>query len=106
MDPSTESWALEQTMYVIQVAPAPGESTLLQAELQGSTYVLCYTTDEKARDALRQLEVGEAWVARVPGGRAVDLVCAMCQVGAVGIIVDLDPATKRCAWSRRLSAEA
>jgi hypothetical protein len=102
---SVEPWALRQPLWVIQVAPSPGEATLLQAEMSGTTYVLCFTTDAKARAALDALAVAGAWVARVGSG-SVDLVSAVCQVGAVGIIVDLDPQTRRCAWSRRLTAEA
>lgn len=106
MDATSEQWALRRTMWVIQVAPAPGESTLLQAEVEGTTYVLCFTTDEKARAAISALDVNGAWSARVPTGRNFDLVAAVCQVGAAGIIVDLDPETRKCAWSRRLTALA
>ena len=91
---------------MIQVAPSPGEATLLQAEAGGDSYVLCFTTDEKASTAISTLQVDHAWTARVPTGRSVELVTAVCQVGAVGIIVDLDPLTHRCAWSRRLTATA
>ena len=42
----------------------------------------------QAREAaIAALEVGNAWTARVPTGQSVDLVSAVCQVGAVGIIV-------------------
>jgi hypothetical protein len=95
-------------MWVIQVAPSPGETTLLQAEMAGGTYVLCFTTDEKARAVIASLGVEGAWSARVPvnADDAPSLVSAVCQVGAIGIIVDLDPATRRCAWSRRLIVTA
>ena len=101
-----EPWALLRTLWVIQVAPSPGEATLLQAEDEGHSYVLCFTTDEKATTAISALRVDHAWTARVPSGRSVELVTAVCQVGAVGIIVDLDPETHRCAWARRLTATA
>lgn len=103
---TVEPWSLYRPMWVIQVAPSPGETTLLQAEMQGGTYVLCYTSDEKARAALANLDVSGAWTARVGDGHGVELVSAMCSVGAVGIIVDLDPATKKCAWTRRLIVAA
>lgn len=105
-DITSEPWALIRTLWVIQVSPAPGQATLPSAEVPEGTYVLCFTTDEKAKAAIAALEVGNAWTARVPTGHAVDLVAAVCQVGAVGIIVDLDPTTQRCAWSRRLTATA
>lgn len=105
-DVTAEPWALIRNMWVIQVAPAPGEATLLQAEVEGGSYVLCFTTDEKAHALISGLSVDHAWTARVPTGHAVELVSAICQVGAVGIIVDLDPETHRCAWSRRLTASA
>src|SRR5947209_3675391 len=98
VDVTTEPWALIRNLWVIQVSPAPGEATLLQAEVEGGSYVLCFTTDEKARAVISGLSVDHAWTARVPTGHAVDLVSAVCQVGAVGIIVDLDPQTHRCAW--------
>ena len=105
-DAASEPWALVRNLWVIQVSPAPGQATLLQAEIEEGSYVLCFTTDEKARAAIDALQVGNAWTARVPTGHAVELVSAVCQVGAVGIIVDLDPGTQRCAWSRRLTATA
>jgi hypothetical protein len=103
---ASEQWALRRTMWVIQVAPSPGEATLLQAEVEDHSYVLAFTTDEKAHAAIHAFDVDGAWTAQVPSRRSVDLVAAVCQVGAVGIIVDLDPATQRCAWSRRLTTEA
>jgi len=103
---TTEPWALLRNLWVIQVSPSPGEATLLQAEVEGGSFVLCFTTDEKARDVISGLNVEHAWTARVPTGHAVELVSAVCQVGACGIIVDLDPRTRRCAWSRRLTATA
>ena len=105
-DSSNEPWALVRNLWVIQVSPTAGEATLLQAEVEGGSYVLCFTTDEKARAVISGLSVDHAWTARVPSGHSVDLVSAVCQVGACGIIVDLDPATHRCAWSRRLTASA
>ena len=105
-DISSETWALSGNMWVIQVSPSPGEATLLQAEVEGGNYVLCFTSDDKARALIDGLSVDHAWTARVPTGHTVDLVSAVCQVGACGIIVDLDPETHRCAWSRRLTASA
>jgi hypothetical protein len=105
-DVSGEPWALLRNLWVIQISPAPGEATLLQVEVEGGCYVLCFTTDEKARRVIQGLSVGPAWTARVPSGHSVDLVLAVCQVGACGIMVDLDPRTRRCAWSRRLTVAA
>ena len=103
---NNQDWTLTGTLYLIQVEPSPGEATLLQAEMSGSSYVLCFTSDDKARSAIARLEVDRALAVRVPGGQSVDLVAALCQVGAVGIIVDLDPQTKKCAWSRRITVAA
>ncbi len=105
-DAAAEPWALSRSMWVIQVAPSPGEATLLQAEVEGGSYVLCFTSEPKAQALIDDLSVNGAWIARVPTGHAVELVSAVCQVGAVGIIVDLDPETHRCAWARRLTATA
>ena len=102
----TDSWELLRTLWVIQVSPSPGEATLLQAEVEGRNYVLCFTTDEKAHALIAGLSVDGAWTARVPTGHSVDLASALCQLGATGIIVDLDPETHRCAWSRNLAAQA
>jgi hypothetical protein len=103
---ATDPWELLRTLWVIQVAPAPGEATLLQAEVEGKSYVLCFTSNEKARAVIAGLSVDGAWTARVPTGHSVDLVGALCQLGAIGIIMDLDPQTHRCAWSRNLAAMA
>jgi hypothetical protein len=99
---ASEPWALLRNLWVIQISPTPGEATLLQAEHDGGSYVLCFTSDDKARALIAGLTVAHAWTARVPSGHAVELVSAVCQVGAIGIIVDFDPRTRRCAWSRRL----
>lgn len=101
-----ESWSLVGALWVIRVEPAAGESTLLQAEMSGGHYVLCFTSDEKAQSAIATLNMARAYPVCVPGGQSVELVSAMCQVGAVGIIVDLDPQTRRCAWSKQLVAAA
>jgi hypothetical protein len=105
-DVANEPWALLRNVWLIQVSPAPGEATLLQAEVDGACYVLCFTTEERARVAIAGLNLERAWTARVPSGHAVDLVSAVCQVGAIGLIMDLDPRTRRCAWTRRLTATA
>lgn len=105
-DVNSEPWEFRRNLWVIQVSPAPGEATLLQAEIEGGTYVLCFTSDEKARALIDGLSVGNAWTARVPTGHAVDLVWAVCQVGAVGVMVDFDAETHRCAFTRRLTAVA
>ncbi len=106
IDVASDQWALRRALWVIQVAPTAGQSTLLQAEVDGSTYVLCFTSDDKARAAIAAFSVEGAWSAQVPERRGFDLVAAVCQVGAAGVMVDLDPATRRCAWSRRLTALA
>lgn len=102
----TEAWIIQRPLWVIRIEPAPGEATLLQAELDGGHYLLCYTSDEKARAAIAQLEMGAADSVPVAEGPGGVVATAVCQVGAVGIIVDLDPATRRCAWSRQLVALA
>lgn len=103
---AAEPWALVGPMWLIQVSPEPGEATLLQAEAEGGSYVLCFTSDAKARALISQLSVEGAEVASVPSGHGLDLLSAVCQVGACGIIVDLDAQTHRCAFRRRLTASA
>ena len=104
--PDATEWALAGALWVIQVAPSPGEATLLQAEAEGASYVLCFTSEPKARALLSEISVEGAWVAEVPAGSGVDLVSAVCQVGAIGVMVDLDAQTHRCAFRRRLTASA
>jgi hypothetical protein len=84
------------------------EVTYLQAEAWGSHFLLAFTSEEKAAAAIETLGVAErARPTRVTEGDArMEMVTVVCQVGAHGIIVDLDPSTRQCAWSRRLLAAA
>lgn len=108
MQPATtggEAWIIQRPLWVIRIEPAPGEATLLQAELDGGHYLLCFTTEEKARAAIAELEMAAAASVPMSDDHGA-VVTAVCQVGAVGIIADLEPATRRCAWSRQLVALA
>ena len=83
------------------------ELTYLQAEAWGSNYLLAFTSEDKAARAIATLGVGaRATATRVVGDAQMEVVTVVCQVGASGIIVDLDPLTRQCAWSRRLLAAA
>ena len=83
------------------------EVTYLQAEAWGSQFLLAFTSEEKAARAIATLGVSErARATRVTGDARMEVVTVVRQVGAHGIIVDLDPATRQCAWSRRLLAAA
>jgi hypothetical protein len=83
------------------------ETTYLQAEAWGSQFLLAFTCEEKAARAIETLGVAErARPTRVTGDAQMEVVTVVCQIGAHGIIVDLDPSTRQCAWSRRLLAAA
>jgi hypothetical protein len=111
---TTESWALARHFWVIVMQHPPevgNTSTLLQAEDSGATYVLAFTSENKADSAIEQLGVRErARTARLPAGGELDLVSAVCRLGAAGIMVDFEPTaepgTQRWAWRRRLVANA
>jgi hypothetical protein len=83
------------------------EVTYLQAEAWGTQFLLAFTSQEKAARAIDTLGVAErARPSLVTGDARMEVVTVVCQVGAHGIIVDLDPSTRQCAWSRRLLAAA
>jgi hypothetical protein len=83
------------------------ELTYLQAEAWGTQFLLAFTSEEKAARAIDSLGVSErARPSLVTGDARMEMVTVVCQVGAHGIIVDLDPQTRQCAWSRRLLAAA
>ena len=78
------------------------EVTYLQAEAWGSQFLLAFTSEEKALARHRHAGVSErARPTHVTGDARMEVVTVVCQVGAHGIIVDLDPSTRQCAWSRR-----
>src|SRR5690242_16358317 len=112
---STEAWALSRHFWVIvmQHPPELGQttSTLLQAEESGATYVLAFTSEIKAAAAIAELGVGaQARTAQLRAGAELDLVSAVCRLGATGIMVDFEPTaepgSRRWAWRRRLVANA
>src|SRR5262245_22570291 len=107
-DTGMEVWALARPLWVILVDhPTQTAATLLQAEDSGATYVLAFTTAERAAKTIAQL--GETLAARpapVEVGRTYDLVAALCRLGAAGIMVDFEPNERKCAWRRRLVAQA
>jgi hypothetical protein len=111
---ATEAWALARHFWVIVMqhpADVGATCTLLQAEESGCTYVLAFTSESKASAAIHQLGVTErARTARFRAGNELDLVSAVCRLGAAGIMVDFDataePGGRRWAWRRRLLANA
>jgi hypothetical protein len=109
---ATEAWALARHFWVIVMQhPADGMNTLLQAEDSGATYVLAFTSENKASAAIELLGVRtQAHTAELRAGATLDLVSAVCRVGAAGILVDFEPAAdpqgRRWAWRRRLVANA
>ena len=117
MTPSftAEAWALARHFWVIvmQHPPelGPRTSTLLQAEESGATYVLAFTSEHKAAAAIVELGVSaQATTAQLRAGAELDLVSAVCRLGAAGIMVDFEPTaepgSRRWAWRRRLMANA
>jgi hypothetical protein len=104
-----DAFSLAAPLWLIETRQggALAEVTYLQAEAWGSHFLLAFTTEEKAARAIETLGVAErARPTRVTGDACMATVTAVCQIGAHGIIVDLDPSTRQCAWSRRLLATA
>jgi hypothetical protein len=106
--PPLDRWSLARPLWVIVMShPEQQTTTLLQAEAWGQTFLLAFTSDAKARHAIDRLGVAERGAATLVAADAeVALVTAMCRVGAQGILVDFDPDSRRCAWSRRRTASA
>ena len=107
---SADAWALARRFWVI-VMQSPNESpragTLLQAEDAGATYVLAFTSEHKASAAIDSLGVrSQARTAELRGPHPLELVSAVCRLGASGIMVDFEPGERRWAWRRRLVANA
>jgi hypothetical protein len=83
------------------------EVTYLQAEAWGNHYLLAFTSKDKAARAIVTLGVSErARPAQLSGDARIEMVTVLCQIGAHGILCDLDPATRQCAWSRLMMATA
>jgi hypothetical protein len=104
-----DGFSLAAPLWLIETRQggAFAEVTYLQAEAWGTQYLLGFTTEEKAAKAIATLGVGaRARPTRVTGDARMEVVTVVCQIGATGIIVDLDPSTRQCAWSRRLLAAA
>lgn len=104
-----DGFSLAAPLWLIETrqSGAYAEVTYLQAEAWGTQYLLAFTTEEKAAKAISTLGVAErARPMRVTGDARMEVVTVVCQIGASGIIVDLDPSTRQCAWSRHLLAAA
>ena len=104
-----DGFSLAARLWLIQTRQTgiSDELTYLQAEAWGSNYLLAFTSEDKAERAIATLGVGaRATATRIVGDAQIEVVTVVCQVGAHGIIVDLDPSTRQCAWSRRLLAAA
>jgi hypothetical protein len=86
-------------------------TSLLQAEDSGTTYVLAFTSENKAASAIDLLGVrAQAHTAEMRADAPLDLVSAVCRLGATGIMVDFEPAAepgaRRWAWRRTIVANA
>jgi hypothetical protein len=105
-----DGFSLAAPLWLIETRPggAVAEVTYLQAEAWGSHYLLAFTSEEKAARAILTLGVSARARPKRTGGAdaRVGVVTAVCQIGAHGILVDLDPSTHQCAWSRLLLAKA
>jgi hypothetical protein len=105
-----DGFSLAAPLWLIETRQggALAEVTYLQAEAWGSHYLLAFTTEEKAARAIVTLGVSErARPTHIVGDDArVEMVTVVCQIGAHGILVDFDPSTRQCAWSRLLLATA
>jgi hypothetical protein len=106
--PPLDAWSLARPLWVIVMThPEVQLTTLLLAEAFGETFLLAFTSGDKAQRAIERLGVGERGAAAcVDDDTEVAMVTAMCRVGAQGILVDFDPDSRRCAWSRRRTASA
>jgi hypothetical protein len=103
---STDVWALARKLWVIVMRhPAERATTLLQAEDAGATWILAFTSEHKAVAAIDLLGVGGT-ARELPVDESLALVSAVCRVGAAGIMVDFEPEARRCAFLRRLVANA
>jgi hypothetical protein len=104
-----DGFSLAAPLWLIETRQggALAEVTYLQAEAWGTQFLLAFTSEEKAASAIATLGVTErARPTRVTGDARMEVVTVVCQIGAQGVIVDLDPNTRQCAWSRRLLAAA
>jgi hypothetical protein len=100
----TSRLALSRALWVVLVAhPASDGETLLQAEGDDGTYVLAFTSEDKA-DRARQAFGCEnrSRLLCVPVDLHVELFGAICQVDACGIMLDLEPGSRRYLWLSRL----
>jgi hypothetical protein len=97
---AAESWALARPLWlVVMEHPEVSESTLLSAERDSVQYVLAFTDDHKAQNALDWLGAGACGrLVRVGPELHVELLTAMCQVGARGIMLDFEPDACRYSW--------
>jgi len=104
-----DTFSLAAPLWLIETNQDLGRAdfTYLQAEAWGSQYLLAFTSEEKATRAIETLGVAaRSRPTQVTGDARIEMMTVVCQVGARGIIVDLDPSTRQCAWSRRLLAAA
>src|SRR5688572_20491666 len=96
LDTSMDVWALARRLWVILVDhPTQPAATLLQAEDSGSTYVLAFTTPERAAKTIAEL--GQELPARpapVDAHQTYELVAALCRLGAAGVMLDFEPAER------------
>lgn len=101
-----EAFALERNLWLILVHhPDEEGETVLQGEGPDGTYILGFTSENKAHSALRSLGIERRCrTLCVPHGFKVELLTAMCQVGACGLMLDLEPDARRYLRTCRLVA--
>jgi hypothetical protein len=105
---TTTSWQLDRPLWLVLLDRSEaGEATLLQAERDNGSYVLAFSSDEKARATLNFLGLGgRRQLVCVGPSLQVELLTALCQVGALGIMLDFEPERSRCAWVGTLVGQA
>src|SRR5262249_1833883 len=102
-----DSFRLRAPLWLINMEHAEqGENHFLQAEGPQGNYLLVFTSATKAHDAMQALGERRGTPTCLSVELEMQLDTALCQVGARGIVVDFDPASRRAAWSRELVARA
>lgn len=109
MQQISRMWDLARPGFWVIMMRHPSQATIapLSAEESGVTWMLAFTSENKAASAIDELGVRElAHAKRLCAGATLDLVSAVCRTGSRGIIVDFEPESRSCACRRILVAHA
>jgi hypothetical protein len=107
LDPVCAMFPLRSPVWLIEINhPELGHSSFLQTEGERGTYLLVFTSARKAKQAIDGLGVEHSYSACLFRDVQLELATALCQAGALGVVVDLDPDSRRAAFSWDLLARA